>query len=1832
MFLSVFLISSSLCYAADNVLSNPGFESGSGTGESSSMDNWTKFGNDISSSCPAPNTYISSERSASGQQQSGSAALLITSHCGPPSSATTAGVYQDIDSSHFSRGDTVTLQASAKMTSGDAAGELHIKIEFIGTTSVVESSDFATTSSFSTTSIQGTVPAGTTSVRGTIAYVMNTSTTSNDYFIDDVVMTIDPTGSAINACSFPVNSSFEQTGSSGELIMPGWTRFPFQSSLVNQKDNSTLHHAALDGTRALEMNIFGGQFTGVFQVVTGIRAGDTIDFSIYARTDNTSFGAFGILKIEFKDVNDDLISDTLSDKITKDNASGEYHSFSIAAVAPEETSYAVLVIVGDAGLGGGGDLVFDVACSSFSPSFRIYGDVFDATNGQLIPKTQVQFLRPNGTVIGTDTDNPYEFFTEPNASRMLSVVAEGYTFPSRINSKSIVKGDHGEIFNYASDTQISLPMDPGYPLVLKKDVNKKEASRGDLLVYTLHVKNNSSLPLNNVNLIDDLPAVFRYREGTAMKNGQEMDDPTQNSPLTFHLGTVEGSEEFTISYVAVVGTRAELGREYATTAVAKESELGWQLSNTSTSGPTVTYDPIFDLGTLIGKVFDDKNQNGIQDRGERGIPDVRLATEEGTVVYTDRHGKYHIPGVKPGRHLIKIDRHSLPPNTQFVTEEFYLVKITEGLLAKVNFAVQLPPDAQISSEHGNLEVHVTQQYDKFVPRLDVFLNQEKLEVVAHEFTTPLYFYMDGNYLDAVTTWKILIRDDRDQVIKTLGVTGATAVPPRIEWDGKDENGNTVEPERTYSYQLVITDGVHEDWTLRKNFKVVSKKGEIHQVRRVPFVQLEDNERPHQSIPVANKNSVMVRGHAEPDTPVKVNGHEVYVHEDGTFEKEVLLPPGVQVVKISNTDPHGKTLTYVREVNVEEDYFFMAAMGEGELGIRDVDSHLEGITGDDNFDDGFYEDGRLSYYLKAKIKGQYLITSSLDTDRTNKDKLFTNIDPDKYYPIYGDSSQINYEATDTKNNFFLLFELDKNYFKWGSFETGFTDLELAHYNRTLSGAKVHLEREKVTKYGEPASEITAFYAGSETAPDHNEFLGTGGSLYYLKNQNAVEGSEKVKIVYRDKISGRILSSSDLIEGVDYEIDYRQGRMILTKPLSSVGSPSTLISSDILDGNLAFLVIDYEFHPSSPLENSTRGIRARNQILENLKIGGTYVEEDREGPDYKLLGADAIFKWGRTTRLTAEYAQSRADQSTTNLSTDGGITFSKQDPVFFSTLTGNAGDINITMEDLEHMDSEDFSNKQLDAQDAYGLKFQTSLWNRLSVQSYYTYIENGFSNTSTLFQSGTQKIGGALTYRIAENTFFNLKHDTQLLIDEEEKTIGLYDPAVYGGFDLVSAAFTEGEENHTTTAQITHDIDKWGLIGEYRHQEINHPLNNDDPLSDFFVLNEESDDTIAGRATYHWSGNFAPFVEQQVTVSGRDNHQTTVGADVRVHEKVWVQGQETVGTRGNSTLLGLQAQTSETTDIYVNQLLGYDESVGHAARTTYGTRTQLDEKSSFNTERQYTTYRKGQLESNLFGYESKLKKGWSLGGHYERIDSDNDFARDAVSGTLGYTKWNQFNLFSKLEVRQDETGSSSTQRQYFTQNLAKWQTTQNLELLGRFNYGFTEERVSDNDLAEFFEAGTGFAYRPVAWDRLNFLGKYTYLSDDSPDDQSDLGINILEHSHLASIEGAYDISRWFQIVEKYAFKMGEVSVDGSDFGDVKTHLWINRLNFHVTRKWDIAGEYRLRKEMETNDRKSGLLIEVDREMIDYVRLGMGYNFTDFSDDLRTGADDDAHGFFIRLTGKY
>jgi len=193
----------------------------------------------------------------------------------------------------------------------------------------------------------------------------------------------------------------------------------------------------------------------------------------------------------------------------------------------------------------------------------------------------------------------------------------------------------------------------------------------------------------------------------------------------------------------------------------------------------------------------------------------------------------------------------------------------------------------------------------------------------------------------------------------------------------------------------------------------------------------------------------------------------------------------------------------------------------------------------------------------------------------------------------------------------------------------------------------------------------------------------------------------------------------------------------------------------------------------------------------------------------------------------------------------------------------------------------------------------------------------------------------------------------------------------------------------------------------------------------------------------------------------------------------------------------------------------------------------------------------------------------------------------------------------------------------------------------------DESKQTNLGNFADFTVAFAYRPIGLDHLNFLFKYSYLRDIGNDFQyvnSYYNENMFhEIAHVISMDAIYDVNRFFGLAQKLAWKRATLITQDRDLftlarntldeTDTGNFLSVSRINFHVTRKWDIAAEYRLLWQSSALDTiRHGMLFEVDREIYDYVRIGIGYNFTDFTDDLRDANNYHNSGPFVRMTGKF
>ena len=245
------------------------------------------------------------------------------------------------------------------------------------------------------------------------------------------------------------------------------------------------------------------------------------------------------------------------------------------------------------------------------------------------------------------------------------------------------------------NNHISLdPIPLANALIVAKSTPKTDVIIGELVPYTITVKNAKTYAQSNAAIVDQLPPGFKYRTGSAKIDGVAVEPVASGRDLTWPAMPVAAGQTITLKLLMTVGSGVGEA-EFVNQAWTVNTVAHVVSSNVATATVRVTPDPTFDCTDVIGKVYEDRNRNGYPDAGEKGIGGVRLVSVNGLLITTDADGRYHIacadiPDADRGSNFIlKVDTHTLPTGYRLTTENPGLVRITRGKLAKLNFGASI---------------------------------------------------------------------------------------------------------------------------------------------------------------------------------------------------------------------------------------------------------------------------------------------------------------------------------------------------------------------------------------------------------------------------------------------------------------------------------------------------------------------------------------------------------------------------------------------------------------------------------------------------------------------------------------------------------------------------------------------------------------------------------------------------------------------------------------------------------------------------------------------------------------------------------------------------------------------------------------------------------------------------------------------------------------------------------------------------------------------------------------------------------------------------------------
>jgi hypothetical protein len=366
--------------------------------------------------------------------------------------------------------------------------------------------------------------------------------------------------------------------------------------------------------------------------------------------------------------------------------------------------------------------------------------------------------------------------------------------------------------------------------------------------------------------------------------------------------------------------------------------------------------------------------------------------------------------------------------------------------------------------------------------------------------------------------------------------------------------------------------------------------------------------------------------------------------------------------------------------------------------REFEDSLRSWTRGNNGGDRSTQE-RIAFFAKGTIKGEYLLTVAADSDKITREKLFRDVDPNQFYPIYGDASVKQYDARST-SRVYVRIDKDKSYILWGDYSTASNDTgnKLGSYSRTLTGGKWHYENQTV--------KINAFGSRETNRGYVDEQPGRGISgPYSLGKPNAVVNSEQVEILVRDRNAPAIvLRRQQLIRYVDYDFEPFSGQILFRQPVPSVdeyNNPTSIrIAYEVDEGGDKYWVA---------------GVDGKVKIGDNVAIGGSYAQDKNPLAPYSIKGVNAEVRLGERTYVVAELAQSQGNQYVNQ-----GIT-----PALGTTLAapidqkGNAGRL-----EIRH-----------DGQDLKG-------------RAYIAKSDPTFQNPSAGLSPGRQEAGASVQLKISE----------------------------------------------------------------------------------------------------------------------------------------------------------------------------------------------------------------------------------------------------------------------------------------------------------------------------------------------------------------------------------------------------------------------------------------------------------------------------------------------------
>jgi hypothetical protein len=848
--------------------------------------------------------------------------------------------------------------------------------------------------------------------------------------------------------------------------------------------------------------------------------------------------------------------------------------------------------------------------------------------------------------------------------------------------------------------------------------------------------------------------------------------------------------------------------------------------------------------------------------------------------------------------------------------------------------------------------------------------------------------------------------------------------------------------------------------------------------------------------------------------------------------------------------------------------------------------------------------RAAMYLKGKIKGDYLLTLAYDSDKDTRPQLFDAIDPNAFYPVYGDSSIRGFDAQ-SSSKLYVRLDKNKSFLLYGDYTTNDDNSarSLGQYNRSLQGLRGRYEEGNVV--------ANAFVARQSLRQIVDEFPARGVSgPYSVSNANGIKGSEKIDIVVRSRNQNSvILKTTALVRNTDYEFEPFNGQILFRSPIPSFDDQSNPVS----------IRITYEVDQGGE-RYTVFGGDVRLKIADSITVGVSAAKDNNPVAPQTVVGANVLLKITKNTEVLAEVARTSNVVNTNQFNVNGNLNLANRS----GSVDGSAAKV-----EIRHSDD------------------------KLRGNAFVMRADNDFINSSSGVTGGQQDVGGALNYKATDR--ITITADAKL---SKDRVVGSESNAASLAGDLkltdrlsvgvgvrhveqdAASQSLQANANCVANGSVAYNGSVAGYntgfgISQVGNQQIDQARGilgvcaNVVPAPNAVAPTGSDRNSVFGRIGFKVTDKLLLDGELQ-RITGTDPGNTIkLGARYAATENLNFTGEvqrEFGDNDGNDNLyrLGVDWRVADKTRLYSRYEYGREYSAAYGLGTgalsklfTLGIDTQYMQDGNLYNEYRLADSSSGKSIQNAIG----LRNGWNVAEGLRlitNIERLNSTAGDATSAGVGleYTASELWKGSGRVEWREDTANTNWL----LTAGLAR-KLDRNWTFIGREYFSLINPR---NGTAETRQnrLQLGFAYRPVDNNRFDALGLYERKSESSPAKENT--------TNIVSLRGNYHPSRPWFISGRFAAKQVNELLSGTDSSYTASLLGA-RVTYDVTNRWSV-GALTTMLVGSGGTRQYGYGLEVGYTVMDNLLMTLGYNWRGFRDDDLTGSDYTNRGWVLGVRYKF